>query len=111
MSKAQKNTQPNEADNGSDLNIPLTDAGSDPDASGAENPDSNSFPVVPGAELSEVEGIAVVVLKGNTLYHDGEKYPASSQLTLTARDAAPLLKRGVVMTHIELLKKAASNAG
>ena len=111
MSKAQKNTQLNEADNSADLNIPLTDADSLPGASGPENPDADSLPVVPGAEQSEVEGIAVVVLKGHTLYHDGEKYPTSSQLTLTARDAAPLLKRGVVMTHSELLKKAASNAG
>lgn len=111
MPKVQKNTQLNETDNSTELNAALTDTDSAPEVSGAESPDADSLPALPGAELSEAEGITVVVLKGHTLYHNGEKYPTSSQLTLSDRDAAPLLKRGVVMSYSELLKKAASNAG
>jgi len=61
--------------------------------------------------LTATDHLKVVVCKGQTLYHNGEKYPASRQLILDALDAAPLLKRGVVMKHSELLKKASSDAG
>ena len=56
-------------------------------------------------------GLLVVVCKGHTLYHDGNKYPATHRLRMDAEDASRLLKRGVVVKYDDLLKKVSADAG
>lgn len=64
------------------------------------------------AEDTEDEsGLLVVVCKGHTLYHDGNKYPATHRLRMDAEDASRLLKRGVVVKYDDLLKKVSADAG
>lgn len=73
--------------------------------------------VVPSTvEEDEKEGDAedsewVVVSKGNTLYHNGEKYPQFQRLKMDAADAAPLLKNGVIVAYSDLLKQVSHNGG
>lgn len=51
----------------------------------------------------------VVVSKGHTLYHNGEKYQQFRRLKMDAGDAAPLLKNGVVVAYSDLLKQVSRN--
>ncbi|EAA5550297.1 hypothetical protein DQJ50_21965 [Salmonella enterica subsp. enterica] len=53
----------------------------------------------------------VVVCKGHTLWHNGEKYPQFRRLRMDADDADRLLKRGVVVKYADLLKKVSDHAG
>lgn len=59
------------------------------------------------AENRSVNGedslLEVVVSKGHTLYHNGRCYPPSQRLQLQAKDASPLLNRGVVVRYQDLL--------
>lgn len=57
------------------------------------------------------EGILVVVCKGHTLWHNGEKYPQSRRLRMDECDADRLLKRGVVVKYADLLKQVSDHAG
>lgn len=55
--------------------------------------------------------VAVVVRKGHTLYHDGEKYPATSRVRMSEVEAGHLKKRGVVLLYSDLLEQVADYAG
>lgn len=62
-------------------------------------------------DAEDDDGLLVVVCKGHTLYHDGNKYPATHRLRMDAEDANRLLKRGVVVKYDDLLKKVSADAG
>lgn len=55
--------------------------------------------------------VSVVVLKGHTLYHDGDKYPPTSRLKVSPEDADTLQSRGVVVPYSELLQQLAGYVG
>lgn len=55
------------------------------------------------------EGALVVVSKGHTLYHNGEKYPQYQRLEMDVTDATPLLKNGVIVAYSDLLKQVSNN--
>ncbi|MFK3911367.1 hypothetical protein ACI2JI_04695 [Enterobacter cancerogenus] len=101
MAKTEKNTDaqvpsPLPEEGGEILSVPS------PDVPDAEN----------NAGKSEGDSrLLVVVCKGHTLYHDGNKYPASSRLRMDDDDAERLLKRGVVVKYDDLLQKVAGYAG
>lgn len=109
MAKTEKNTDtqvpsPLPGESGEILPAPT------PDAPDAEN-DSNVL-AENGADGSEEDSrLLVVVCKGHTLYHDGNKYPASCRLRIDADDADRLLKRGVVVKYDDLLQKVSGYAG
>ncbi|ECY3797154.1 hypothetical protein AU652_20930 [Salmonella enterica subsp. enterica serovar Minnesota] len=52
----------------------------------------------------------VVVCKGHTLWHNGEKYPQFRRLRMDADDADRLFKRGVVVKYADLLKEVSDHA-
>ncbi|AXF75103.1 hypothetical protein LU604_17565 [Erwinia tracheiphila] len=62
-------------------------------------------------DAEEDEGLLVVVCKGHTLWHNGEKYPQFQRLQMDEGDADRLLKRGVVVKYADLLKKVSDHAG
>lgn len=108
MAKTEKNTDaqvpsPLPEEGGEILSVPSPDV---PDA-------ENDSDVLAENDAGKSEGdsrLLVVVCKGHTLYHDGNKYPASSRLQMDADDADRLLKRGVVVKYDDLLQKVAGYA-
>ncbi len=73
-------------------------------------PDAEDDADLPVAD-SENADILVVVSKGHTLYHDGEKYPQFRRLEMNAEEADRLLKRGVVVRFDNLLQQVQERGG
>lgn len=89
----------------------VTDTPEDADDT-ADQDSSDEFAEDCDAEDTEDDNcFLVVVCKGHTLYHDGNKYPATHRLRMDAEDASRLLKRGVVVKYDDLLKKVSADAG
>ncbi|MGK0736991.1 hypothetical protein ACSFCT_09400 [Yokenella regensburgei] len=90
---------------------PGTDTGNAEDGDDNDQHEEDGEEEEAAADDKEGEGLLVVVCKGHTLWHNGEKYPQFQRLRMDDGDADRLLKRGVVVRYADLLKKVSDHAG